>query len=237
MTPLAAILRDAGVDYTVCPGDRGEIILLVFPYAPYEPYPEGHLFLDSYFLTSHFSYGVTNKIIQELGNAGLAASRYRGEPLKELAVRSGRAKKCKNDLVYTEEYGSYIYLDAVKIEGAGNGGKKERSFAGRTEAENKMEDCDACIRACPGGALSENGFERGKCIRQFMDKKYEPTEKERAMIGDRLLGCAECRAVCPKNAHIQPVPIPEEVLAATQKDRIDYRKLKILIGGNLLKKR
>lgn len=223
------ILKSFDIDYIVAPHSSGVIILFLFPYAPFEPFPAGHMFVDNYYLASHKGYHRTNEVIAALKVAGLKAARYRGEPLKNLAERIGAGKRCKNDLIYTKKYGSYIYLDAVIIEEA------EMNLEPRQEKEKEKTECALCIAACPNNALSEKGFERGRCLRQFMDKRHSPTEEEQKLIGDRLMGCIDCRAVCPRNAKILPVSVPPEILAATKKGKIDYNKIKEYIGDKLFK--
>jgi ferredoxin len=238
MKTVPEILDGFGADYTVVPCENGAIVLFLFPYRPFEPFPPGHLYLDNYFFVSHESYQKVNRLLETLRAAGFAATRYRAEPLKDLALRAGRAERCKNDLVWNRDYGSYFYIDAIMIpppdplpEGRGRNSPLRSEGV---DAAGGRGSCNLCISACPTGALSENGFERRKCIRQFMEKKHEPTTAERALIGDRLLGCEICRAACPHNAHLRPLPVPPEVLAATKKGVVDYPKIRQWIGSNLL---
>jgi hypothetical protein len=60
--------------------------------------------------------------------------------------------------------------------------------------------CNACVLACPTGAIAETGFDRGKCLRQYMaDGAYPDAETARA-AGRRLWGCDICQSCCPHNA-------------------------------------
>ena len=49
--------------------------------------------------------------------------------------------------------------------------------------------CDLCIRSCPSGAISENGFDMAKCISYLTQLKRELTEEEMFLVGKNLYGC------------------------------------------------
>jgi epoxyqueuosine reductase len=62
------------------------------------------------------------------------------------------------------------------------------------------EDCGACLRACPTGALTESGLDARRCVgyltvehRGAIDRAYWPR------MGRRLVGCDACQEACPHN--------------------------------------
>jgi len=62
-------------------------------------------------------------------------------------------------------------------------------------SEDFCSNCNLCIKACPTGALSENGFTRDKCIAEF-DPSEEILKLQRKMV-KYLTNCTrlQCR-VC-----------------------------------------
>ncbi|MCK5563916.1 MAG: tRNA epoxyqueuosine(34) reductase QueG [Planctomycetes bacterium] len=55
-------------------------------------------------------------------------------------------------------------------------------------------DCFKCIRACPTGALSADGFDANKCISYLT---IEHPSEITAGLGGKLFGCDECTLACP----------------------------------------
>lgn len=71
--------------------------------------------------------------------------------------------------------------------------------------------CRRCIDACPGKALSENGFHPWTCKSYLTQKKEDLTEKEIAILRKTplIFGCDVCQLCCPWNIHAAPSPLPE----------------------------
>lgn len=66
--------------------------------------------------------------------------------------------------------------------------------------ENPCGECHLCIDVCPGGALSNNGFDARRCVSWLTIEKREPlTAAEHRTAGHRLFGCDDCRTICPHN--------------------------------------
>ncbi|RKZ27391.1 hypothetical protein DRQ20_00600 [bacterium] len=55
--------------------------------------------------------------------------------------------------------------------------------------EGECGDCKVCIEACPAGALSDNGYDKEKCLQQL--KKFASKR------GIGVLICGVCVKVCP----------------------------------------
>ncbi len=67
-------------------------------------------------------------------------------PLKAAAVRSGAACYGKNSLIHADGCGSYLKLSAVMTDA-------ELDCADAPIEASDCGDCDACLRACPTGAI------------------------------------------------------------------------------------
>ena len=71
--------------------------------------------------------------------------------------------------------------------------------------------CDACIRACPTGALSEKGFCLEKCRSYITQKKGELAdwESQEIRLGGKVWGCDCCVDACPRNRQARQSRVPE----------------------------
>jgi ferredoxin len=115
--------------------------------------------------------------------------------LKQAAVLSGLGALGKNNLLVTERFGSRVRLIAVFTDAP-------MPFNERLHID-VCSDCRLCIGACPLGALSENGFDREKCVggRGGFDQPAEVLDKqklvERHLSDMAFIQCIECMVCCP----------------------------------------
>lgn len=90
--------------------------------------------------------------------------------------------------------------------------------------ENLCNNCNACIRNCPTGALSENSFDARRCL-SYLTIEYRgelPPESSK-LLGECFYGCDKCQNVCPHNKMAQPHNEPQftpsnELLAMQNND-------------------
>ncbi|MCM1517620.1 MAG: tRNA epoxyqueuosine(34) reductase QueG [Pseudoflavonifractor sp.] len=70
------------------------------------------------------------------------------------------------------------------------------------------DGCGACVRACPGGALSDKGFDGHRCL-SYLTIEYRGDFPDGLTLGGRIYGCDVCQDVCPHNRAAKPTDIPE----------------------------
>jgi epoxyqueuosine reductase len=128
----------------------------------------------------------------------------RGIPLKPAAVRAGLANYGKNAIVYTEEFGSWVWWFGVVTEA-----DLEHSDAG---GEDICGKCDRCVKACPTGALYEAyKLDALRCMTYLthpsMQDVGEIEDSLKEKIGNCLCGCEICQDVCPLNRKVKPIEV------------------------------
>lgn len=118
-----------------------------------------------------------------------------------LAYKAGLGNYGYNNQLINETLGSYIFLGYIMInqdfsqsDDHHKGEKFRPSCAG----------CEACIKACPTGALEEPyRLNPDKCLSGILQTKGMIPDKYRPLIEDRLYGCDECQKVCPYNQGLE----------------------------------
>ncbi len=106
------------------------------------------------------------------------------------AVRSGIGYYGKSGCVITDNAGACAFLGYIITDLKLKFDKKSGKDCG---------NCNLCLKSCPTGAISENGFDMTKCISYITQIKRRLTEEEMLLVGKNLYGCDVCQKVCVKN--------------------------------------
>ncbi len=125
-------------------------------------------------------------------------------PQKLLAVRSGLARYGKNNVCYVPGMGSYhrlatFYSDLVCQEDDWQG----------VQLMERCQNCSACIRNCPTGALTAERFliRAERCITLHNEQPGDVAFP--AWIDPHwhncLIGCTRCQNICPQNKDFRRV--------------------------------
>jgi len=199
------------------------VIVCAFPY--YVGEPEGRN-LALYAMLPDYHAVVLGML--EAACAGLRALRPGGtfvpfsdaSPIDEVeaAVRAGLGARGQNGLLLGDGHGSLCFLGEIVTDVALPAIDQSRRCCG----------CGACVRACPTGALSAEGFDRERCLSYLTQKKGALTAEQERLIraGGLAWGCDRCLLACPKNRGVAPTPIAafrgdvEPVLTAENLDRL-----------------
>jgi len=205
--------RDAGAFHAGAAGlagDLGEsypwanaVLMMVWAYLPLDS-GSGKRKVESgkfppvspNYFASHRSYLAAGAVMEALAAAGIRAERAR-IPLRTVAAVCGVGTILKNTMLAIAPYGSRVLLQALMVAtGAG-----QAMVGGRPQvAPTICENCDACARICPAGAIEGDTFHHDRCIRTHMDGRVmEEWVMERM---PSLLGCERCQDVCPVNKHL-----------------------------------
>jgi len=120
---------------------------------------------------------------------------------RAVAERAGIGWSGKNCSIITPEFGSWVYLGEMIT---------NIPFPPDEPVTEGCGDCNACIEACPTGALVGPGQLNAKrCISYVTQTKGFVSDELKKKIGNRLYGCDTCQVVCPKNRKLNFTHHPE----------------------------
>ncbi|MGD9910532.1 MAG: epoxyqueuosine reductase [Candidatus Izemoplasmatales bacterium] len=158
------------------------------------------------FISSNYTFGLDyhialKKRMQEaMSSIPLEYKMYvDNHPLDErlAAELSGIGYLGKNQLIIRKNAGTYHFLGLLVI---------NQVFENhpRSLITDTCGTCTKCIDACPGKALSEDGYIRDHCISSYNQEKRVLSIDEISK-NYLLFGCDICQLVCPKNKDLQEV--------------------------------
>lgn len=121
-------------------------------------------------------------------------------PQKLLAVRCGLARYGRNNISYSEEFGSYMQLLTFFSDMPCD--TSQWHPIARMEA---CKTCSACLSSCPTGAIDSGHhiIDAGKCVTAFNEFPGDFPEWLDGSAHNCIVGCMKCQDCCPANAHNQ----------------------------------
>ena len=203
------------------------LLLLIWPYRPYAP--DAHL--SGYYPASNQSYHAMRGLAQALEKEGVRAQRA-AVPVKSLLVDWGIGTCLHSDLIYIPGLGTRFVIQALMVALPEN----ELVFTPKQAPFAACLHCRRCQNACPGGAISPQGYDWHGCLRAYEDGPIMPAWVMEKMTC--LLGCEVCQDVCPLNHFIRPRPVSSAEAEAFDLGKLiagDIRPALALIGKNMKK--
>lgn len=161
---------------------------------------------------------------------------------KDAARMCGLGFIGKNGLLINKRYGSYVFIGTFLFE------KHLNEVLHQTD--NTCLSCNACLTACPTGAIGKGGVDITLCL-SCISQKSKKTDGELTLLKKHstLWGCDLCQQVCPHNKSCEYSPIPyfaedvitdfsEELLTEMSEENykkyaFSYRKRKVIIQNFL----
>jgi len=123
---------------------------------------------------------------------------YSNGPLAEkpMAQRAGMGWYGKHGIIVTKQYGSWVVLGElicnIKLEE-------------HEPINESCGSCQACIKACPTGAIVEPYIlDMPRCLQYITHHQMVMPTHIRELWGNRLYGCMACQEVCPINRKVKP---------------------------------
>ena len=117
-------------------------------------------------------------------------------PVKSIAVRSGLAKYGRNNITYSDRFGSFFILRAFysDVEPADDDW-------GEMKMPEKCVRCHACVSACKTGAIDKDRFliHAERCLTFHNERRCPFPAWVENKWHNCLIGCMDCQLVCPLN--------------------------------------
>ena len=115
-------------------------------------------------------------------------------PLSErsLSAAAGIGWIGKNGCLIVEGLGSYVVLAEIVC---------NLDLHPDAPAEPRCADCDACVRACPTGAILDDSLVDARLCLSYLSIEHrgEVPAKLRELWGGTVFGCDACQEPCPYN--------------------------------------
>lgn len=120
------------------------------------------------------------------------------------AVRAGLGGVARNGMLYTERFGSWVFLAAMVLDVEVD--RYADSPASPPPIEDLCAGCTLCMSECPTGAIvADRTIDARLCLSyQTIENENDVPEELRPAFENVVFGCDICQQVCPLNA--QPVP-------------------------------
>jgi len=167
--------------------------------------------------------GTFEEVRQELLEGGLPGHRveHLHAPLKAVAARLGLVRYGRNNLTYSDGFGSYLqlcgYLTDAALDGAELPPQKPMLMAA-------CDSCDVCLRACPTGAIGSDRvlLRAERCLTLANERPGEWPPWVPSKAHHCLMGCLACQRSCPVNPRL---------VVMTSGVTFSFDETRVLLGG------
>lgn len=206
------------------------IMLLAMPYRPFH-YEGNDGRVDAYYPTSNTAHDAVLRMAKRVEEVfSIHALPSPPVYLKPLAARSGLGEFGKNCLISVGTSGTRVALQSILL----NADCETQNRPARALSA-MCRNCNACVNACPTQALRGDGtLDLSRCLRAQPEGQAFP-EPLRPMLGASLLGCDLCQRVCPRNASVSEIPVPDALAKALNLRALlsgEYKPLVPFLGKN-----
>ncbi len=130
------------------------------------------------------------------------------------AQQSGIGFVGRNKMLIVPGVGSYVFVGIVL---------STVSFIPDAPCELDCMGCNACVRHCPGKAISLNGIVDARRCHSYLTIEHRGELPNDIDLGNKVYGCDVCQQVCPHNHNAPTTAISEffpraEILSLSHSD-------------------
>ena len=140
---------------------------------------------------------VLDVVANALRGAGYRATAVRDDKRlvdRAAAVRAGVGWWGKNTMVLGPAFGPWVLLGSVVT---------DASLALSAPMRRGCGSCEACLPACPTGALVAPGLlDARKCLAYWLQASGVIPRELRIAVADRVYGCDDCIEACPPGSRL-----------------------------------
>lgn len=112
---------------------------------------------------------------------------------REFAKKAGVGWQGKSGNLISGRFGTFFNIGYMLVD------FKLETSVPFSHDYTKCGDCEACIKACPAHALTEDSFDYRKCISYLTQIKEPLTSAQMQTMGLNLYGCDICQNACKFN--------------------------------------
>jgi len=199
----------------VLPSAR-RVVVLAYPYHDEADVAFPQVGVSAYYLASHRAYNALPALADWLKAQGWQAVARPGLPVKPAALRAGAGRYGRNGLLITEAYGGNTALGLLLTDAELPLNAPSQMEGDDTPLAPECQNCSACVRACPVGALDgTSAVDTARCLRAHMFGDGPAPAQCRETMGNRFLGCDDCRRICPCSIRAKKNDVPAQRLHLT----------------------
>lgn len=229
---LTERLLEAGFDRViVLPGavcgypEYGSVVIALWGYQAEKRPAEGEAWIHPYYIASQKAYLAAADVVRNTTGAHLRDDIR----VKPIFARLPGFSQGRNTLSYVDGLGSRFHVQVIAT---------DEAFPATHRLADEPHplscgDCRRCLDVCPTHAIDEQGFQRERCLRNWM-MSGKPIPPEARSMGNRLIGCDDCQRCCPRNPEPagecrDPVPLLDLLTRTSEA----CENLRQRIGANL----
>ena len=208
------------------------LLLALWAYEPEYLPPREQPCIHPYYPASQKAYDAAKAVCRAAGEQGLHVRLAEDVRVKPIFAHLRGFAQGRNTISSVEGLGSRFHVQILLMQ--------EETAVDDALWEEQAHalscgSCRACMNACPSHAIDEEGYHREKCLRNYMLSGKPCPEELCSLMGNRLLGCDECQACCPRGERQLQAPSAGEVSlrALLENPKDTARLLAPYIGFNM----
>lgn len=210
------------------------VIVLLYPYEAYV-LQEDQPLISAYYVASNSAYHAARRIEIAIKEEGYEAISNAHIAIKPYLLKMGVGETGRNSLVSVDGLGTRFHAQIVLTDMPLDADKPRNPRF----VSDLCASCSACVKACPAGAILEDGkIDIDRCLRARDDGEIVP-EDMRPLYKNRILGCDVCQDVCPRNIGQKKTEADRELKSLVTLENLLDGKVKELadkIGRNYARK-